>query len=207
MSARSPVVLFFTLIAWILHPLLMPSWIFLILDRHHEAVFATGLETDELVLMILLLTGLFPGFLMLMMRNLGLIDSLVLPDREQRTLPGLILAGVYTLVAGYFFVRFPTTGIGQMLLVIALPAVVAAVITFRMKISVHATAAVTCATIVNTHLLTGPYAAPEWAAASVILAGLVMSSRWALKAHTTKEVYIGAAAGLISSLLALRMFR
>lgn len=186
------------LISWIFHPLLIPSYLFTALSLHYPSVLQTVVPGFWIFLLMLLLTGILPALNILLLRMMGNLRDLDMPDRNDRVLPFLMVATIYGLVAYLFYTKYPAPGILSLLYILCILTLLSLIINFFIKLSIHALSNV-CATAVLTTLAlqegSGQLIFPVilgWLAS-----GLVMSSRLALEAHTLKEIFIGATVGFI----------
>ena len=186
------------LISWIFHPLLIPSYLFTALSLHYPSVLQTVVPGFWIFLLMLLLTGILPALNILLLRMMGNLRDLDMPDQNDRVLPFVMVATIYGLVAYLFYTKYPAPGILSLLYILCTLTLLSLIINFFIKLSIHALSNV-CATAVLTTLAlqegSGQLIFPVilgWLAS-----GLVMSSRLALEAHTLKEIFIGAAVGFI----------
>lgn len=167
--------------------------------------YLSGRVTKEqeymIYLIIFLSTIVFPGINILLLKWYGVISSLSMPLREERFTP--FVSTLLFFGMGYYLLRkgaIPTSiysiylgcGIALLLLVI---------INSKWKISVHSAgiAGVIGSTIAlfqihhfNNVLLF---------MVLIVIAGMALSSRLVLSAHTPAQVYAGALLGLVTTYL------
>lgn len=195
------------LISWIFHPLLIPSYLFTAVSLHYPTVLQTVVPGYWIFLLMLLLTGVLPALNIFLLRMMGSVKDLEMPDRKDRIFPFLLVAFIYGMVAYLFYSKYPAPGILSLLYILCILTLLALIINFYIKLSIHALSIV-CATAVLTTLAlqegSGNVLFPVifgWLAS-----GLVMSSRLALDAHTLKEVTLGGSVGLIGGVAGTLFF-
>ena len=141
-------------------------------------------------------TLLLPVLLMLMMKRLKIIQSLKLERKEERIYP-FFITSVFYFTTWYIFDSIRIFPFLTMIFVIAITlAIVAAVISFFWKISIHAMSmgAVSAAVLYFTAL---HYIISPWPAYGLIfMSGLVAFSRLKLQAHSSAQVYAGFLLGV-----------
>ena len=152
--------------------------------------------TQWFYLLVFLLTFILPLLNFLWFRVSGTIQDFHLADRKQRILPFLFISILYVAVTVMFYYKFSVPNILKLLMIISAMVVTGTVITFFYKISVHSLSAwgiIGILVPLNT-ALEGNTLIPV-IAGSILLAGLIMSSRLKLDAHTPREVAVGAMVG------------
>lgn len=126
-------------ISYILHPLLIPLYIFLLL-LNTPVFFSPGLALSykfTLVGTICLTTILFPLLFIFLLYKKKLIHSLFLESREERIYPILII-GIFYYLTYYLFKGIRISPVfSYYMLGATLLAIIALIITFYMKISLH----------------------------------------------------------------------
>ncbi|MEM9835365.1 MAG: hypothetical protein AAF828_02615 [Bacteroidota bacterium] len=213
-------------VSTIFHPLLVPTYMLIILLLVNPFLFGVNGIGEELakqtIMMVFLYTCFIPLISVAVMLGLGMVESIMLEDRMERIGPYLLVLVLYLWVY-YNFAKngqVPTAFIAFMLgIVIALS------ITFFLnvftKISAHAVGmGGLTAMVLLTMLLFGPGAMViplgslgSWSISlslllilTIITAGLVGSSRLWLKAHVSADIYGGYLIGFVSQLIALRYY-
>jgi hypothetical protein len=187
------------LISILLHPALIPTYIFSFIFFFSPSLIAYKSEQKlALLAMIFLLTFIFPVLSLFIYYKLRLISSLSIVNRQERILPFLTIS-IFYLVITYFFSMQPHIFalIGQVMLGITLVVVAVSITTFFYKISVHSAGVGGAVSI----LMGLQYLYPQeyflypiilW----IFLLGLVVSARLALEAHTFDELIAGVLVGL-----------
>lgn len=144
---------------------------------------------------IFLVTFLLPFLAALLLKSLGQIDSLEMYNREERKLPILITAFIYTAL---FFMIARYNGFDRIrifLLATTIVLIVSGFITSYYKISIHMLGiggVVGLVAFMSTYSL---FNLIPLLVFSVIFSGLVGVARITLKAHTPLQVYSGFAFG------------
>lgn len=145
---------------------------------------------------VALITFVFPAANLWMLKLFGSISSLEMEKREDRVLPFIMITVFYAVVCGMFFYKVSVNvNFNKIMLIATVLTAVATVATFFFKVSVHSLAMGGALGIV---MLLNKASDGEMLVPSVALlvaAGLVMSARLYLQAHTLREVGYGAAMG------------
>ena len=146
---------------------------------------------------VVVLTAILPTATIITLLKLGKVSDMSLSNRSERPIPYLVSVICYGAAVWYLIsVRAP-----QWLVAFyvgaAVTSIVAFLITLRWKISAHAsaiggfTAAILWLTLHNLILLGPVY----WACGSILLCGLIGTSRLILNRHTPAQVFAGYALG------------
>lgn len=191
--------------SYLFHPLWMPLVVFCAavwLDPFlmiHPAVM-------PLLIGILVVNAVAPGISFLVMMRIGMITSAELYQRKERFVPFVLILFYFTL--SYVILRvkwpYPSESVLSMFSALIAAVVLAFVVTFWWKISVHS---LSMGGLVGT--LIGLAAVHQlsifgWIALSVILAGCVAASRLSLKAHDPMQTYLGFLLGVLVHYFFLR---
>ncbi|UOR04727.1 hypothetical protein MUN82_17475 [Hymenobacter aerilatus] len=186
----------------IFHPLLVPSYLYYIVCYQLPGVVLYPLLPDRW-----LVVGVAFGFTFLLptlctsgLYWAGVIDSLELYDRRQRTLP-FLAAAVCFGVAAWLFLR---TGFAvdallrYMMAGMAMAVLLTLLISLRWKISAHAVGVGGAVGLLALLQLSGlaDQEALWWLLGSILLAGAVLSARLQLQSHTPAQVWAGLALGI-----------
>jgi membrane-associated phospholipid phosphatase len=136
--------------------------------------------------------------------------SLTMENRSERIIPFTFITILYIGVTYLFYTKSRVglhDNVMKLLIIIDLLVFVATVITFFYKVSVHALAMWGLLGIIlplnkvsEEHILLLP------TLGVILIAGLVMSSRLQLRAHTPREIRIGAMVGFATSFAAMIIF-
>ncbi len=146
---------------------------------------------------IFLTTFLLPFFVALLLRSKGQIDSLEMRSRNERKLPLLITAFIYTALffmiagmAGFYKIR-------TFILATTIVLILAGFITNYFKISIHMLGiggVVGLVAFMSTYSL---FNLTPLLIGSIVFSGLVGMARLQLKAHTPIQVYTGFGFGFV----------
>ncbi len=198
------------IISIILHPLLMSSYLFLIIMMLAPALMQPlPLESFWQVLVIIfLVTTVIPAISIGTLRLSNFITDINLVEKKQRVAPFLFVTCFYGITAYMFytklninnliFIVFTTTT--SLLFILTL-------ITNYWKISVHGAGIGGMIGFLIAISSFYPFAHFKLLLAFVVfLSGLVVFSRLHLNAHTPKQVYAGMIFGLIFCFLSIYIF-
>ena len=185
-------------ISYLFHPLLMPFYIFLFL-LNVNAFFSSELVfSSKLTLLgiICLTTILLPLFLVYLLYRKKLVHSLFLETREERIYPILIIAIFYYLT--YYLLKgihispvFSFYMLGATFL-----SILALIITFYSKISLHMLGAGGMSGLVL-GLVFNLSVNVLFFVVVIIIAGITGSARLKLNSHKSSEIYSGFLVGAV----------
>lgn len=185
------------IISWVLHPLLVPSIVSYLLADRHANLMGTVLPASWLFVLMFLLTGVLPGMSLALLKVLGAIRSLELPDRQERLMPAIMITLLYFAVTVMFEVRYPSPSLVSLMIILTAVAATGTLLTRWWKVSLHAMCAAAASAVLMAAAMmdpTGDYMTP---AISILATGAIMSARLVLDAHTVREVWTGAVAGAL----------
>lgn len=193
------------IISVVFHPLLMTTYLVLLLGIFFPQMLLIKASALKLfALLVFFVTFVLPGLNMVMFKVNGVISSLTLESRAERIVPFIFISIIYSLVTALFFYKGSFgSNFNKLMLIVSLLVIAATLITFFYKISVHSISiwgAVGILLPLN-KIVDGSLLWPT--AAIIVVAGLVMSSRLFLNAHTPREILIGAVVGFSISFCAL----
>jgi len=191
---------------YILHPLFIPTYIFLWLAWRFPAEFA-GISSRILIykkIGVFWTTAFFPAFSIFLLRRLKFIDSIYLSTQKDRIIPYIITMIFYwwmwylsrsftdqpEVLKFFYFGIFLTTVFGL-------------IINNFIKISMHTMGA---GSILAFVILTCSYYQTLLGAdiiAATFLTGLICTARLLLHKHSTAEIYTGLFVGILCQLLGL----
>jgi membrane-associated phospholipid phosphatase len=192
-------------LSYLFHPLLMPSGLFAMLAAlFPPALYPIKMETQlYFVLFVSVITLLLPLVNLVFFRQFGVIRSFTLINREERIKPFLFIALLY--LAGMLMFYYKTRigwgdNVFKLLVIINALVVVAFLITLMYKASIHSLAICGVLGI----LLPLAKAAEDGSLfipllVTLVLAGMIMSARLQLNAHTPRQVLVGAVAGFATA--------
>jgi len=152
-------------------------------------------QENIIYLIIAMSTIAFPGLNILLLKWYGVVSSLSMPIRKERSAP--FISTLFFFGLGYYLLRKGNLPVPlySIYLGCCLVLLVLILINFRWKISIHAAG---IAGVVGSTI--GLFQIHDfsnfWLVAILIaIAGLTLSSRLILSAHTPTEVYAGAVVG------------
>lgn len=191
-------------ISVILHPVFYPVIALLLLFTVHSFIIHLPWDIKRFDLLIVSInTLLIPIAYTVIFYRLKLISSLQMENRQERILP-LILYIVFTYVS-YFVLKkvHQPSIIWQVMLVISAVTFFSLLVSFRWKISLHLTGMGGLSGMLLLFVFrVSPKFSPLWMI-SLILAGVLGSSRLISNQHKPAEIYLGFLGGftLAASLL------
>lgn len=195
------------IISVVFHPLLLATYLFGLFTFTLPIALDPLKEEGHLnfIFLIFCVTFLFPALNVGIFKTFGSIRTLGMEDRQERIVPFSFITILYIVVTYLFYTR---TRIGfndnllKFLMIIDALVLVGTVATFFYKVSMHSLAI--CGLIgillpLNKISEDGALFYPT--IATIVLAGVVMSARLQLNAHTPREVMIGGLLGFTTSFL------
>lgn len=185
------------IISFLFHPLLLSTYLVIFLG----AFFPTMVMADRgkvwiVTAFIFVFTFLLPALNLIMLRSFKTIRSLTLRDRQERIFPFAIITVIYGIIAFLFYYKLPFPNLNKLMLIVFGLVLASFLITFFIKISIHSISmagAIGIALPLNKAMEEPRLLVPT--ALLIVLAGLVMSARLVLGAHTLREVLQGALVG------------
>jgi membrane-associated phospholipid phosphatase len=192
------------IISVVFHPLLMGTYLLgLLALLLPAAMYPVSREAQPLFLgLFFFITFVIPVLMVGSLKLLGSIQSFTMENRQERIFPFfliLVLYAVFTYMLTYKNRFGFDDNVFKFLLIIDCLVLVSIVFTLFYKVSVHAIGIMGLVGILiplnkesdNTMLL--------WTTlGTVLLAGIVMSARLQLNAHTPRQVLVGALAGFLT---------
>ncbi len=183
-------------ISVITHPILLPTWMFLIIIVSGVCKVA-HINAAICLSIVFATTFIIPAVFLLILKKIGVIKSLMMESREDRFIPIFILA-IFLYVTTRFFSNIETLGIFNYYLICntVLCAIVFWV-NLYWKISMHTigwggfVAMLFVMSTVSARIYL-PYFI-----ASIIISGVVASARLYLKSHSDAQIYTGFTVGFI----------
>jgi hypothetical protein len=188
----------------LLHPLLMPTYLFLFISGIHYPG-ATGVASVRflLALLVFIATFLIPSILVWMMKNTGYVSSFQMHQRKERTLPFLVTAILYYVSYRYFSRYNLPTEYSLLLLGATAMILVAMFINLKWKISIHMMGIGGATGVMHGMAVYLPHPFLIPIAVAIGLAGLLGTARLINGSHRPAEVYTGF---LIGYFLFLMLF-
>jgi hypothetical protein len=192
-------------ISYIFHPLFIPTYVFLFLLKAFPYEFAdiTEWQLQMKLFGVFWLTAFFPAFAVFLLWRLKFSDSIFLRTQKERIVPYVITMFFYwwmyylsrnfqdqPIVLRFFFMG------------IFIATVFGLILNNYFKISLHAMGIGGATTAI---ILFSIYYHLNFGAVisiSILLCGIVCTSRFLVSDHTNKEIYTGLAVGIGCQLLA-----
>jgi cation transport ATPase len=198
-------------ISVIFHPLLIPTYLFLLF----AFAFPAGLDPippdsqNVFIILIFIVTFALPALNVAILKTFGSIRSYQMTTRQERVFPFILIAVIYVAITWLFYWK-SRIGLNdnfmRIMIIMDLLVILATLITFFYKISIHSMAVWgVVGILIPLNKMTEVNALFFPALAVVVLAGFVMSSRLVLQVHSLKEVMWGAIAGLAGSVAGMML--
>jgi hypothetical protein len=203
--------LFSKIISLIFHPLLFPTYgtIYIVFFAPHYFAHLSLKSYQLSVILIFILTFIFPVVSLLILKQLEFIPSLSLEEKKDRTIPFIAIATFYIWTFFYYKpsyqLPFSNYLIASMMLGAVIGVFVAFFINIFRKISLHALGA---GSFLGFLLATMKYSVYDTSFIFPIflaIAGLIGTARLHLKVHDLREVAIGYAVGFLAQFLAFNI--
>lgn len=191
-------------ISILFHPIIMPSIGLIILFNTHSILIYTYPSVKRAIYIITFFgTSVLPLSFIPFFLYSKFVNSIFMDGRKERVVPFLITTILYFFT--YFLIwRFPLSDfVKQFLLASAVNAGLVAIISFKWKISVHM---VGIGGIVGLLISLVFYENAQvllYLIVSLVIGGLLGTSRLILHAHTPLQVYFGFLLGLTITILFL----
>lgn len=182
-------------ISIVFHPLLMSTYLFVILSLFLPIILQPLRPSLGFIGVIFLMTFILPAINFIFFKVTGTVDNLAMPDRKQRTIPFLFISILYCAVTFLFYWKVNVTNVTSLLMIISAMVVSSACITLFYKVSIHSAAiwGIVGILLPLNKISNGVLLIPT--VIIIVFAGLVMSSRLMLNAHTPREVLSGSLLG------------
>ena len=192
----------------VLSPLLMPTFgVFLVFWLSVLCLLPYGRRVSML-LVSMGITCILPLIFLSVLRHFKLIKDLHVNLREQRLFPYLFTALCYLVAAFYLYYRHSPQWFAMFMVGSAVTVLVLALINLKWKISAHAAGiGGVIALIYQIHVQGLSAFDLLWLLCfSIIVAGLLGSSRMILRRHDLWQVLAGAVVGFLCVSLTMRFF-
>jgi len=201
------------LISYIFHPLLFPTYAVLLLLMVNPAIFGHfGSKIHWVwIFLVFILTFIFPSFWLMMMKRLEMVTSLEMATAKERILPYIATATFYLWTTWMFKpnvnMKIPTH---PMLFYLMLGASASVFIAFFInnfsKISLHAVGAGAMLGLVLQLGKISTYDLRVLLPVTIVMCGIIGTSRLLLDAHKPNELVAGYTVGLTGQMLAFGFF-
>lgn len=206
--------IFFKIISYIFHPLLLPTYGTLLYLWANPSI--EGKQIDELtfikpsmvVVTIAINTLIMPAMAIIMMKAVGFIKSLEMPDKQDRIIP--FIATMTFFIWGFLAIKKSFDFMLPIYMIFVLGSLISLMLSFFInlfiKLSLHMVGMSGLLTGTLLMMLSSEKSLIGALVVIIALNGLVAASRYYLKAHTIKEIYLGFMIGIIGQILAFSVF-
>lgn len=198
------------IISAVFHPFFFPTYATLMVVYTHPYRYGSfdPQYVRMLLLIVFLLTFVFPSLALVVMRGVDLIKSFKLEERKQRYIP-YITGCVFYLMAFMMFKPGSNMPLQDILLTRMMFGGVLTIfscmlLNLSFKVSLHTTAAAGMVGLVLYTADSAYFGMQIPFLVSILLAGLVGTARLSLGAHEPREVYIGYLVGMLGMFLAFK---
>lgn len=187
-----------TIISWIFHPLLFATYLVLLLGWYMPQFLLIPVSKIlTFAGLVFIMTFILPAANLVMFRAFGTLPSLEMKTQRERFVPFVLIAIIYLVVTLMFYYKVSANvNFNKVMMITTGLIFIAAVATFFEKVSVHSLAvcgAVGILLPLNKVVENGVLFVPTLV--MLMVAGLVMSARLYLNAHTPRQVLYGAVLG------------
>lgn len=192
-------------ISFIFHPLFIPGYIAAFLLFIHPYVFSGFNEKLRVLrfISVVLLTAFFPAFVVLLLRQLKLIQSIFLATQRDRIIPYI------SAMFFYFWIFYVSRNLADsppifvtLLLGVFIASIAALMANIYFKVSMHAIAMGGMVCFFILLAMQGTFSMGIYLSAALFIAGLVCTCRLLVSDHFPFEVYAGFLLGVISQSIA-----
>ncbi len=187
-------------ISVVFHPLLLTTYLVVILSYYFPSMLMIRKENRMIIVgLVFVFTFVLPAVNLVMLRAFGNIQSLTLQSRKERILPFVFISLLYLLVTFLFYFKLPfSANFNKLMMIISALVVVSLLVTFYYKISIHSIAmGGGIGILLPLNQVTEQMSLLWPTAFTILVTGLVMSSRLVLDAHSPREVMYGGVVGFV----------
>lgn len=193
------------IVSYLLHPLFIPTYIFLFLIFQVPYEFAgiTPFQLELKLFSVFWMTAFFPAFAVFLLWRLKFSESILLRSRKERIVPFIITMFFYWWM--YYLSRNFTdqpSALKFFYMGIFISTVAGLMLNSYFKISLHAIGIGGAMTAIT--LFAFYYSLQLGLSISIatLLTGIVCTARLLVSDHTTKEIYSGLLVGILSQVAA-----
>ena len=191
-------------ISVISHPIFLPTWMFLIFMA--TGICEIALIREDICLAIVFATTfVMPALSLLLLKKIKVIKSITMERREDRFIPLFVMV-IFLYITSRFFDGIITLGLYNFYLICnMLLCVIVFWINLWWKISMHGIGwgAFTATLMIMTTISSNIYL--PYFILSILVSGIVGSSRLYLKSHNTSQIYTGFVVGFILVIIYAKM--
>jgi len=204
---KQPLILraFASLISYVFHPLFVPVYVVCFLVYIQPYLYA-GMDSRGKLIVIaqaFVAYTFFPLITVLLLRGLRFIDSIFLKTQRDRIIP-LIASMLFYFWAWYVRLNLPDTPheLLYFSLAIFIVSILGLMANIYQKVSMHAMAMGVAATFILLMGFSQDVNFTVYTTITLLLTGLVCTSRLIVSDHTSREIYTGLFVGIISQVIA-----
>ena len=194
----------------IFHPLIMATYFMCVLLIYEPSFFSPvdASQVPRLIMAAFVTTFVIPLLSILIMKFTSRISTLSMSDREERIIPFISIFLFYAATTYLFISRLGIhPPLSTMMIAMTLLIGLLLIITHWQKISIHAAASWGSAGLLSGIFIIYPAEGIMTPLlVSLIIAGIVSSSRLYLQRHTEKEVWTGSMIGFLVGLFSVIWF-
>ncbi len=192
-------------LSYVFHPLLIMTYGLLFMMQVNPYQFGGTNNMMIYLIQVVVISFILPIFSVVLMRMLGLIESLHMEDREERIIPYVSTLIFYFWLA---LIIYKTSIFPRSFEIFAIGATLALLFAFFLnlfsKISIHAVGMGGLVAMVIINMLYYSYDdLKNMLLVVLILAGMVGTSRLILNAHEPKDIYGGYLVGFTAQFIVL----
>ena len=197
------------IVSFLFHPLLLATYMFGLFTFFLPAGLDPLKEDGHLnfVFLIFCVTFLLPALNLGIFKTFGSIKSLAMEERQERIIPFSFIAILYSAITYLFYSRTRVSfndNLLKFLLIIDVLVIIATLVTIFYKVSVHSMSIwAFIGIILPLNKLSEDGALFYPTIALIVIAGLVMTARLQLNAHTPREIMVGGMLGFAISFAAM----
>lgn len=200
------------LVSVLFHPLLMATYLFIILSLTLPAALAPIQPASHFtfILLIFIVTFLLPVFNLGVFKFFGSIESIHLKNRKERIMPFTFVVAIYLAIT---YLLYSRTQIGfdenflKLMMVMDMLVIISLIATLFFKVSIHSIGIWGLIGIMLPLTKLSEVNALFYVTlALIVIAGLIMSARLQLGAHNSREVMWGGVLGLATSVSGMLIF-
>lgn len=186
-------------LSYVFHPVFVPVYILAFLIYVHPSIFAGASPWQKKITLLqgMLMYGFFPIVSVLLLKALKFVNSIHLNSQRDRIVP-YIICNIWYFWIMYVWRNLPDIPREAVTLAAAifLASIFGLMANIFTKVSMHAIAAGVAIGFFGILGLTQPGHMGRYLSISVLLAGLVCTSRLIVSDHSSRELYLGLIGGI-----------
>ncbi|MFT3932533.1 MAG: hypothetical protein QM726_02865 [Chitinophagaceae bacterium] len=201
----APYRVFGHIVSFVFHPLFIPSYITAFLLYVDPYAFAGLTDKGKAFKLIAVAFNTFflPLFGVLLMKQLGFIQSIFLRTQKDRIIP-YIVSMIFYFWAWYVTRNLHDTSfLVAMLLAVFLGCIAGMMANIYYKVSMHGIAAGSLIVLFLWMAFSGSNAAIVFLSAAILITGLICTARFLVSDHNPFEIYSGVLIGALCQLIAI----